>query len=73
MSDKTDELVKVFMDVLPRTREQVLNDPLGSEFDSEYTISVRRKDGRGMSEEEAEAVISAYFMQAKFKRFEEVY
>jgi hypothetical protein len=59
------ENVRVYLDILPFNPKKKRRSPEMNDFDDEYKISVRRKDGQGMSNEEAETIIYQYFL---FKR-----
>lgn len=62
------ETVRVYLDVLPFNPKKKRRSPEADDIDNEYTISVRRKDGQGMSEEEAESIIYQYFLTKRLSR-----
>jgi hypothetical protein len=55
------DIVRVKLDLIPINPEQDSE----QDYDEEYTISVRRKDGKGMPTEEAEALLFQYFAYMK--------
>jgi len=62
------EIVRVYLDILPFNPKKKRAKPTMNDIDEEYTISVRRKDGQGMSEEEAETIIHQYFIMKRMDR-----
>lgn len=62
---KVSENIRVGLDILPFNPKNKRKSPEVEDFADEYTITIRRSDGQGMSKEEALALMFHYCIHSR--------
>lgn len=62
------ETVTIELDLKPINPKKQRREPTADDFASSYVIAIKRNDGRGVSEEEADMVLMSWLMNRNATR-----